>query len=75
MKKETIEFRDPVVESVCKKLIKRSDVGVKKYGVTLRDERLTKIKNLKAYLIDVQEELMDACNYIEAALETLDGDE
>lgn len=71
MKKKTINFRDPVVERVVDKFISRSDVGYKKYGSTLHEERINKIKNLADYLNDVQEELMDAVLYIQAAKEEI----
>lgn len=71
MKKKTINFRDPVVERVVDKFISRSDVGYEKYGSTLHEERLNKIKNLADYLNDVQEELMDAVLYIQAAKEEI----
>jgi len=35
MNKKEIKFRDPVVERVVDKFVSRSDVGFKKYGVTL----------------------------------------
>ena len=35
MKTKQIDFRDPVVERVVNKFVSRSDVGFKKYGVTL----------------------------------------
>ena len=66
-----IKFRDPVVERVCDKFVKRSDVGYEKYGKTLHDERTGKYKDLAGYLNDVQEELMDAILYIQAAREEL----
>ena len=34
-----VEFRDPIVENVCDKFIRRSDVGYEKYGRTLHAER------------------------------------
>ena len=71
MIKKEITFRDPVVERVCDKFVTRSDVGYKKYGQTLDNERRTKVKDLAAYLNDVQEELMDAILYIQAAREEL----
>ena len=71
MKSKTILFRDPVVERVCDKFVKRSDVGYAKYGRTLDDERTGKHKDLAGYLNDVQEELMDAILYIQAAKEEL----
>jgi NTP pyrophosphatase (non-canonical NTP hydrolase) len=45
MKSKTILFRDPVVERVCDKFVKRSDVGYAKYGRTLHDERFQKIRD------------------------------
>jgi len=64
-------FRDPVVRSVVDKFVKRSDVGYAKYGSTLDDERRLKMKGLQKYLNDVQEELMDAVLYIQAARDEL----
>ena len=67
----TFKFRDPVVDNVCREFVKRSDAGYKKYGQTLDDERTLGMKNLQGYLKDVQEELMDAILYIQAAREEL----
>ena len=64
-------FRYPVVRSVVDKFVKRSDVGYAKYGSTLDDERRLKMKGLQKYLNDVQEELMDAILYIQAARDEL----
>ena len=64
-------FRDPVVRTVVDKFVKRSDVGYEKYGSTLDDERRLKMKGLQKYLNDVQEELMDAVLYIQAARDEL----
>ena len=64
-------FRDPVVRNVVDKFVKRSDVGYAKYGSTLDDERRLKMKGLTKYLNDIQEELMDAVLYIQAAREEL----
>ena len=71
MTKRTINFRDPVVERVVNKFVKRSDVGFEKYGTTLQDERTLKMKGLQKYLNDIQEELMDAVLYIQAARDEL----
>ena len=71
MTKKEIKFRDPVVERVVDKFVSRSDVGFKKYGTTLHEERTTKLKGLSKYLNDIQEELMDAVLYIQAAREEL----
>jgi hypothetical protein len=64
-------FRDPVVKRVVDKFRERSDVGYEKYGTTLHEERTTKVKGLMKYLIDIQEELMDAVLYIQTAQEEL----
>ena len=69
--KRTINFRDPVVERVVDKFVERSDIGFEKYGTTLHEERTTKLKGLSKYLNDIQEELMDAVLYIQAAREEL----
>ena len=71
MKSKTIKFRDPVVENVVDKFVSRSDVGFNKYGRTLDTERKGKHKDLAGYLNDIQEELMDAILYIQAAREEL----
>jgi hypothetical protein len=71
MKSKTIKFRDPVVENVVDKFVSRSDVGFNKYGRTLDSERRGKHKDLAGYLNDIQEELMDAILYIQAAREEL----
>ena len=71
MCRESYGFRDPVVKNVVDKFVKRSDIGFKKYGSTLDDERRLKMKNLQGYLNDVQEELMDAILYIQAARDEL----
>ena len=64
-------FRDPVVKRVVEKFKDRSNAGYEKYGTTLHEERTTKIKGLMKYLIDIQEELMDAVLYIQTAQEEL----
>ena len=69
--RESYGFRDPVVKNVVDKFVSRSDVGYEKYGRTLDDERRNKHKDLLGYLRDIQEELMDAVLYIQAAREEL----
>ena len=64
-------FRDLVVKNVVDKFVERSDTGYTKYGRTLHDERTGKHKDLAGYLNDIQEELMDAVLYIQAAREEL----
>ena len=67
----SMRFRDPVVENVCDKFLRRSDVGYEKYGRTLNDERKGGHKDLLGYLNDIQEELMDAILYIQTAREEM----
>ena len=69
MKKE-IEFRDPVVERVVNKFVSRSDVGYKKYGVTLDNDP----SNMFDWLNHLQEELMDAVLYLQKAKEVYTTD-
>ena len=44
----------------------RSLIGQKKYGATMMQEIEGQKKDLNRFLVDVQEELMDALLYIEA---------
>ena len=69
--RESYGFRDPVVKHVVNKFVARSDVGYEKYGRTLDVERKGGFKNLAGYLNDIQEELMDAVLYMQAAREEL----
>ena len=66
MNEKTISFRDPVVERVVDKFVGRSDVGYKKYGVTLEDDP----SEMLEWLNHLQEELMDAVLYLQKAKET-----
>ena len=56
-----MEFRDPIIKQVVEKFVNRSNVGFEKYGVTLQDDK----SDLDTWLNHLQEELMDAVNYIE----------
>tara|TARA_B100000508_G_C11227134_1_gene165137 strand:+ start:28 stop:285 length:258 start_codon:yes stop_codon:yes gene_type:complete len=62
-----IKTKDEIVKAVINKLDNRSLVGQKKYGATMSDEIKNNKKDLNSFLIDVQEEIMDALLYIEAA--------
>ena len=75
IERKTIGFRDPIVKRVVTKFVSRSDIGYEKYGRTLDDERRGKFKSLAGYLNDIQEELMDAVLYIQAAREELEDRE
>lgn len=59
--------RDIIIQQVIDKIKSRSDVGFKKYGVTLKDDN----QPLDVWLTHIQEELMDAVNYIEKAKDVL----
>ncbi len=62
-----IDTKDEIVLAVLKKMDQRSMIGQKKYGATMMQEIEGQEKDLNRFLIDVQEELMDALLYIEAA--------
>ena len=62
-----IDTKDEIVLAVLKKMDKRSIIGQEKYGATMMEEIVGEKKDLSRFLIDVQEELMDALLYIEAA--------
>jgi hypothetical protein len=70
MNSKEIKFRDPVVERVVDKFVGRSDVGFKKYGVTLEDDK----SNMFTWLNHLQEELMDAVLYLQKAKEAYTED-
>ena len=62
-----IKTEDKIVQAVLRKMDERSLVGQKKYGATMMQEIKGQTKDLNRFLVDVQEELMDALLYIEAA--------
>ena len=65
-------MKDKIVKSVVDKFEQRSDVGQRKYGVTLERDDLTFVE----WLTHLQEELMDATLYVEklkSELENKDG--
>lgn len=63
-------MRDKVIKDVIEKFKERSDVGYKKYGVTLHDDE----PSLHKWLNHLQEELMDAINYLQKLkMETTDA--
>jgi len=65
--KMKIKTKDEIVRTVLKKMDERSLVGQKKYGATMMEEIVGQKKDLNRFLNDVQEEIMDALLYIEAA--------
>lgn len=66
-----IKTEDNIVHRVIKKIDQRSLVGQAKYGAMMMEEIKGKDKDLNDFLIDVQEEIMDALLYIEAARECI----
>ena len=67
MRKQEIEFRDPVVQSVVNKFVDRSNVGFAKYGTTMRDDK----SDVFVWLNHLQEELMDATLYLQRLKEEI----
>ena len=62
-----IKTEDKIVQNVLMKMDQRSLIGQKKYGATMMQEIEGQEKDLDRFLVDVQEELMDALLYIQAA--------
>ncbi len=56
---------DPIIDSVVRKIKSRSDVGIQKYKTTLKENKTDD------FLTHLQEELMDAVNYIEKVKDIL----
>ena len=54
-----------IEDSVCKKILKRAEVGKSKYGTTMERDDLSLLEWLK----HTQEELMDAAVYIEKLMQ------
>ena len=65
MNKMKYACQDPIVEAVREKLKQRSDVGIKKYNTTLDQN------DKDNYLLHLQQELMDGCNYVEAEMQKM----
>ena len=60
-------MKDPLIENIIKRMRKRSAMGIKHYGVTMRDAK----KPVKSWIEDAQEELMDSIIYLEKIKEQL----
>ena len=67
MNKYVVKTEDSIVHKVIEKIDQRSLVGQAKYGAMMMEEVEGKDKDLNDFLIDVQEEIMDALLYIQAA--------
>ena len=61
------KINDKIINRVIEKIQKRAEAGYKKYGVGLDKDDQT----LDTWLNHLQEELMDAVNYIEKAKSVL----
>jgi|TARA_R110000851_G_scaffold13890_1_gene47201 patatin-like phospholipase/acyl hydrolase len=62
-----IKTKDKIVQDVLRKMDERSLIGQKKYGATMMEEIKGQKKDLSRFIVDVQEELMDAILYLESA--------
>jgi patatin-like phospholipase/acyl hydrolase len=62
-----IKTQDKIVQNVLRKMDERSLIGQKKYGATMMQEIEGQKKDLNRFIVDVQEELMDAILYLESA--------
>ena len=62
-----IKTQHKIVQDVLRKMDERSLVGQKKYGATMMQEIEGQKKDLSRFIVDVQEELMDAILYLESA--------
>jgi len=67
MNNYTVKTNDEIVQRVIEKIDQRSLIGQKKYGATMMGEIKDEVKDLDRFLVDVQEEIMDALLYIQAA--------
>jgi len=60
-------MKDTIVESVIKQFKERSEVGIKKYGVTLDRDDLSRLD----WINHAQQEAMDFVLYLEKLKQTL----
>tara|TARA_R100000008_G_scaffold37419_1_gene21356 strand:- start:1783 stop:1971 length:189 start_codon:yes stop_codon:yes gene_type:complete len=59
-----------IEDEVCKKIQARSELGKKKYGVTMDTAPLSKLE----WMIHLQEEFMDATVYLQKLIEMEGGE-
>ena len=67
MNNYVVKTKDKIVVQLIEKIDQRSLVGQAKYGAMMMEEVEGKDKDLNDFLTDVQEEIMDALLYIQAA--------
>ena len=61
---------DPVVEANRKMLLERSQVGIKKYGMTLDEAKYSE----RQLVVHALEEALDLANYLQAKLQRIDAE-
>lgn len=66
----TVLKTDSIVDSVIDKIVNRAQTGKRKYNTDLDRNDLS----LSEWLTHLQEELLDAANYVEKIKRLLDGD-
>ena len=54
-----------IEETVCNKILQRAEVGLKKYGVSMADEVLSRYD----WLVHAQQEAMDLAIYLEKLIQ------
>lgn len=62
-----VKTTDPIVIEIIKKIDERSLEGQRKYGGKMMDEITDGKKDLKRFMVDVQEEMTDMLLYMESA--------
>lgn len=62
-------MKDKIVEAVREDLLKRSELGINKYGVTLGNSGL----DLRQFLQHAYEECLDQANYLKCCIVTIDN--
>ena len=62
-----IKTKDKIVKNTVGSMDARSLIGQEKYGATMMEEIQGQKKDLNRFIVDVQEELMDAILYLESA--------
>ena len=56
-----LDANDPLVQTICARMVKRSNDGTKKYGNTM----ITSMKSIEEWCDEAIEELLDGAVYIE----------
>jgi hypothetical protein len=64
------QVKDPIVEEVREDLLRRSQLGIAKYGTTLDRTDV----DLKGFLTHLYEEILDSANYIKRTIKEIEKD-